>query len=93
MALDHISMLGDWPTLESVSDEKVLLGILKFYVRFVRKYAKVTMPISDLLKKSDNARMTDQVKWQWTRDAKLAFEKLTRAITDAPILMHFQTAE
>jgi hypothetical protein len=28
-------------------------------------------------------------KWEWTRDANLAFRKLKKAFTEAPILQHF----
>jgi hypothetical protein len=28
-------------------------------------------------------------KWEWTHDAELAFRTLKKAITDAPILQHF----
>jgi hypothetical protein len=71
----------------------VLLGFTNFYRRFIRKYAMVTTPISDLLKKAENPRTSEQVKWEWTRDAELAFRKLKRAFTNAPILNHFDQAK
>jgi hypothetical protein len=50
MESDRISTIEDWPTPETVSDVQVLLGFTNFYRRFIRKYAKVTAPISNLLK-------------------------------------------
>jgi hypothetical protein len=43
----------------------------------------VTTPISNLLK------TTGSPKWEWTRDAELAFWKLKKAFTEAPIHQHF----
>ena len=60
----------------------MLMGFTNFYRRFVKKYAKVTAPITDLLKKTSK-------KWEWTRDADVAFQKLKRAFIEAPILQHF----
>jgi hypothetical protein len=57
------------------------MGFTNFYRRFVKKYAKVTAPITNLLKKSE--------KWEWTREADAALQKLKRAFTEAPILQHF----
>jgi hypothetical protein len=71
----------------------VLVGFTIFYRRFIRKYGQVTTPISDLLKKTENSRMTKQVKWECTRDAELAFWKLKRAFTDPPILNDFYPAK
>ena len=50
MESDCISMIEDWPTPASVRDVQVLLGFANFYRRFIRKYAKVTAPILNLLK-------------------------------------------
>jgi hypothetical protein len=86
-------MIEDWPTPESIRDVQVLLELTNFYQRFIRKYAKVTTPISDLLKKTKKPRASKQVKWEWTRDAELAFRKLKSAFTDAPILNHFDPAK
>jgi hypothetical protein len=80
---DCISMIEDWPTAESVQDVQVLLGFTHRYWRFIRKYAKVTAPISNLLKTQGSR------KWEWNRDAEHAFWKLKNAFTEAPILQHF----
>jgi len=79
----RIFTIEDWPTPESVGDVQVLLGFANFYRRFIRKYAKVTAPISNLLKTQGSG------KWEWTRDAELAFQKLKTAFTEALILQHF----
>jgi hypothetical protein len=83
MESNRISTIEDWPTPESVRHVQVLLGFTNFYRRFIRKYAQVTAPISNLLK-----TMGSQ-KWEWNWDAELAFRKLKKAFTEAPILQHF----
>jgi len=101
MESDRISSIEDWPTPKSVRDVQVLLRFANFYRRFIRKYAKVTLPLTELLKKTEtsNAPKTSQKsnkptsKWEWTREAELAFRKLKRAFTGAPILQHFDPAK
>jgi len=72
MESDRISTIEDWPTPESVRDVQVLLGFAKFYRRFIRKYGKVTAPISNFVKTQGTR------KWEWTRGAELAFQKLQK---------------
>ena len=83
MESDRISTIEDWPTPESVRDVQVLLGFTNFSRGFIRKYAKVMAPKSNLIKTQSSR------KWEWTRDAELAFRKLKKAFTEVPILQHF----
>jgi len=102
MESDRISTIEDWPTPKSIRDVQVLLGFTNFYRRFIRKYAKVTLPITELQKKTDKAgeppkgkpqhqksEICGKVRWERTRQAELAFRKLKRTVTEAPILQHF----
>jgi len=93
MELDRISMIEDSPTPESIRDVHVRFWFRNFYRQFIRKYAKVTTPISDLLKKAERSRTPRELKREWTGDAELAFRKLNRAFTNAPILNHFDPAK
>jgi len=93
MESDLVSMSEDWPTPESVRAVQVLFEFTNFVRRFIRKYSKVTTPISNLLKKAETSRTPKQLKWEWTRDVKLAFRKLNRVFPYAPIPNHFDTAK
>jgi len=96
MESDWIATIEDWPTPKSIRDVQVLLGFTNFYHRFIRKYAKVTLALTDLLKKSKTFRgkkSEGSAKWEWTREAELAFRKLKRTFTEAPILQHFDSAK
>ena len=84
---DRVATIEDWPTPKPVRDVQVLLGFTNFYRRFIWKNAKVTSPISNLLRKEANP------KWEWTRDAELAFRKLKRLFGETPILQHFDPAK
>jgi len=85
MELGRISTIENWPTPKSTRDIQVLLPFTDFYRRFIRQSAKITTPISDLLKNSPG-------KWEWTRVAELAFRKLKKAFTEAPIPQYFDPA-
>jgi hypothetical protein len=50
MESDRIARIADRPPLESVPVVQVLLRFPNFYRRFIRNYAKVTAPMSNLLK-------------------------------------------
>jgi len=50
----------------------------------------------ELLKKSEKSRgkkLESSAKWEWTQEAELAFRKLNRTFTEAPILQHFDPAK
>jgi hypothetical protein len=55
MESDQISTMEDWPTPKSIRDVQLLLAFTNFYRRFIRNYAKVTLPLTELLKKADKA--------------------------------------
>jgi hypothetical protein len=84
----------------------VPLGFINFNRKFIRKYGKVTLPLTDLLKKTDQAgeppkgkpqcqksETCGKVKWEWMRQAELAFRKLQRTFTEVPILQDVDPAK
>jgi hypothetical protein len=106
MELDWIFTIEDWPTPKANRDVQVLLRFTNFYRRLIRKYAKVTLPLTELLKKADKAgeplegrprrqksENRGKVKWEWMWQAELALRKLKRTFTEAPILQHFDKAK
>jgi len=97
MESDRISTIEDWPTPKSVRDVQVLRGFTNFFRRFIWKYANVTLPQTELLKKTEASPRgktgAHTVKWEWTREAELAFRKLKRIFTEAPMLQHFDPAK
>ena len=49
---DKIGLITNWPDPSSVKDVRSILGVCGFYHRFIPSYAKITAPLTDLLKKS-----------------------------------------
>jgi hypothetical protein len=104
MEWDRISTIKDWPTPKSLRDVQVLLRFTNFYRRFIWKYAKIRLPLTELLKRTElsletrpksalKAQQKPTTQWEWTREAELAFQKLKKAFTGAPILQHFDPAK
>jgi len=96
MESDRITTMEDWPTPKSVRDIQVLHELTNIYQRFIRKYAKVTLPLPELLNKSETASATKwegSAKCEGTHEAELAFRRLKRTFTGAPILQHFDRAK
>ncbi len=57
------------------------LGLSGYYRKFIRNYAGITAPISDLTKKDQTNKFT------WTDEAEKAFQKIKEALSTNPILM------
>jgi len=101
MESDLISTTKDWPIPELFRDILVVLGFANFYRRFIRKYAKITFPLTELLRKMERARaprdsegpLRPAPEREWTREGELAFRKLKMAFTETPILQHFDSAK
>ncbi len=65
----------------------MFLGFANFYRRFIKWYAKIAGPLSDLLKGSKNGKKTGP--FLLTTGAKAAFRLLCEAFTTAPMLRYF----
>jgi hypothetical protein len=72
----------DWPTPQSASDVRRFLGLAGFYRRFVRDFAGIARPLTDLTRKEVKTR------WQWGDVEQAAFDTLRRSMTEAPVLAH-----
>ncbi|UYV62972.1 hypothetical protein LAZ67_2002685 [Cordylochernes scorpioides] len=59
-------------------DLQRVLGSINIYSKFIPNYAKLRLPLNNLLKKD--------VKWKWDEECETAFSKLKRMITSKPIL-------
>ena len=79
-----VEAVAAWPMPRSPHDVRMFLGLANFYPRFIKDFSQLAAPLNRLLKKEHMAR-----KFNWSREAKAAFEQLKTAFTTAPILMHF----
>ncbi|XP_020205258.1 uncharacterized protein LOC109790505 [Cajanus cajan] len=74
---DKVKAIIDWLVPLSLTGLHGFLGIIDFYQRFVRHYARIASPLTELLKCAT---------FTWTSQAQQAFTELRKQITTTPIL-------
>lgn len=73
-----VSAVQEWPPCRSIKDVRAFLGLTGFYRRFIKGYAVIAKPLTDLLKKDS--------QFQWMDKQQTAFEALSSALSSAPLL-------
>ena len=68
----------EWTILKNVSEIRGFLGITRWYKIFIRDYALIASPLTNLLKKG--------LKFVWTPEHQANLDELKRIITSAPCL-------
>jgi len=86
----RVSTIRDWPAPRTFRELQVFLGFANFYRRFVEGYAKVTVPLSDLLKGSEKGKKPGP--FEFPERARKAFDSIKVAFTSAPMLVHYNPA-
>ena len=66
-------------------DAQVFLGLANFYRHFVRRFADIAHPLTDLTRKD--------VEFVWTAECAASFEMLKLALTTTPVLQVFDDAK
>ena len=77
MDIQKVQAMLDWPQPRNVNELKGFLGLTGYYRRFVKGYASIADPRTNLLK---------QNAYQWTELAQKAFEALKIAMSSTPVL-------
>ena len=90
---DKIAKVAEWPTPTSVEAVREFLGFTGYYRRFVKDYAKIARPLTDLLignstKKKNTVQKQPTPEWKWGDDQQTAFEKLRSSLVSPPILAY-----
>ena len=78
---EKVDTITSWPRPKNIKELQTFLGFANFYRRFIADYAKVTIPLTELLKKGPT--------FQWTDDAEQAFQKLKALFSSAPMMRHY----
>ncbi|KAG8482854.1 hypothetical protein CXB51_024015 [Gossypium anomalum] len=74
-----ISAIVNWKPPKDVSEIRSFLGLAGYYRRFVKGFSMIASPMTKLLQKN--------VKFDWTEECQLSFEKLKERLTKAPVLV------
>jgi hypothetical protein len=75
---EKIEAILSWPVPKSLTALRGFLGLTGFYRRFVRNYATIAAPLTDLLKVT---------RFAWNLQAAEAFTTLKKAMTSTPVLI------
>ncbi|GBG89711.1 hypothetical protein CBR_g49564 [Chara braunii] len=73
-----IAAIQEWPQPQIVRDVRSFMGLASYYRKFVRNFSAVAAPLTNLTKKD--------TPFLWSLHCQLAFTRLKKALTRAPIL-------
>lgn len=77
---EKVSAVQEYPVPQSLKDLRAFLGLSGYYRKFVKDYAKISIPLYALTKKG--------VKYVWTTNCDSAFQALKLALTSPPLLAY-----
>jgi hypothetical protein len=82
---DKVKAIASMPTPEDKTAVKRFLGMIQFLSQFLPNLSHVTLPLRNLLR--------DEVAWEWTPEANVAFKQLKEAIARPVVLKFFETSK
>ncbi|GKD17539.1 putative mitochondrial protein [Tanacetum coccineum] len=74
---NKVRAMQDWPIPTTLKQLKGFLGLTGYYRRFIKGFASLSRPLTQLLKKN---------AFKWNSEAHLSFEALKKAMVKAPNL-------
>ena len=80
MNLSKTQAIDPWVVLKNKTEVHPVLRLTNYYRRFIRDFARISKPLTDLIK---------DAPFVWTDESNNAFETLKKAVTSAPILNQF----
>ena len=87
-----VQIIKDWPVPTNVHEVRQFLGLVTYYRRFIHGFAKICVPLFNLLKESDaEVRKKKFRRIIWVATCQLAFDALKQALMDGPVLLQPDT--
>jgi len=80
-----VKAIVEWPAPETVKHLRSFWGMANSFKTFLPLYLEMSAPLTDLLKNTKHG----QHSLNWTLECKLAFAKIKKDLTSAPVLRHF----
>ena len=80
-----VQAVADWDVPKDVHGVRSFLGLANYFRRFLQGFSKMVAPLTNLTKKTN--------RWDWTSDCQQAFERVKRALTEAPVLVSPDTTK
>lgn len=77
---DKIETIKNWPLPKTEKEVRQFLGILGYYRRFIKDFAKLVKPLTSLLRKDNDFVITPETQQR--------FEKCKEILTRDPVLIH-----
>ena len=74
-----IEAITTWPRPDNQKELQIFLGMANYYQRFVRNFAHLASPLTELLRKD--------ATWEWSTAEEEAFTALQKSLTQAPVLL------
>lgn len=71
-------LINNYPPPSTVKQVKAFIGLANFYAKYVPEFGTIAIPLYELTKKGN--------RFRWSAEAHQAFEKIKKAIAEAPTL-------
>ena len=82
-----IETVNTWPRPKTVHDVRQFVGLATYYRRFIRDFAKICVPLHELLKESDTTLRKKRFRpIVWSEACESAFRKVKELLASAPVL-------
>lgn len=70
--------ISNWPQPTNVKEVQSFLGCCNYYRKFIKDFAKIALPLTNLTK--------DNVDFEWTENSEKSFRELKQKLCSEPIL-------
>ena len=74
-----IAAVVDWPRPTNITEVRSFLGMAGYCLRFVKDFANIATPLTQLLRKGH--------RFDWTKECEANFQELKQKLVTAPILV------